>query len=99
PGAGATRSGDTGTGVATALSDSEHPALSGRLPIPNYDRRTVSAAIVHIGVGGFHPAHQAMYLDRLMNAGAPGEWGICGVGVMTADREMQHALEAQDHLY
>jgi mannitol 2-dehydrogenase len=40
-----------------------------------------------------------MYHDRLMNRGQALEWGICGVGVMPADRLMKEALEAQDHLY
>lgn len=70
-----------------------------RMPIPRYDRSQVAAGIVHIGVGGFHRAHQAMYADELMNQGASPEWGICGVGVMPADRAMRDALAAQDGLY
>src|SRR5689334_11876122 len=69
------------------------------LPVPLYDRTRLSTGIVHFGVGGFHRAHQAMYLDRLMNAGEAREWAICGVGVMPADRRMQQALDAQDGLY
>lgn len=71
----------------------------GRLPTPAYDRDLVTPGVVHIGVGGFHRAHQAMYLDRLMNEGTAMDWGICGVGVMTADEGMKRALEAQDGLY
>ena len=67
--------------------------------MPNYDRRNVTPGIVHLGVGGFHRAHQAMYLDRLLNAGVSPEWGICGVGVLPADRAMRDALRAQDFLY
>ena len=54
---------------------------------------------MHFGVGGFHRAHQAMYHDRLLNAGKGFEYGICGVGVMPQDRAMKDALDAQDHLY
>ena len=54
---------------------------------------------MHIGVGGFHRAHQAMYHDRLMNEGKALDWGICGVGVLASDRKMQEALAAQDCLY
>ncbi len=71
----------------------------GRVPGPAYDRDCVRPGVVHFGVGGFHRAHQAMYHDRLMNDGAPLDWGICGVGVMAADRGMQQALDAQDGLY
>src|SRR5580700_6805518 len=72
---------------------------AGRLPVPAYDRRLVTPGVVHVGVGGFHRAHQAMYHDRLMNQGDPAGWGICGVGVMPADRAMQQVLDAQDGLY
>jgi mannitol 2-dehydrogenase len=69
------------------------------LPAPAYDRDLVTPGVVHFGVGGFHRAHQAMYHDRLMNEGTAFDWGICGVGVMAADRQMKLALEAQDGLY
>jgi mannitol 2-dehydrogenase len=71
----------------------------GRLPAPAYDRRRVTPGVVHFGVGGFHRAHQAMYHDRLLNDGATLDWGICGVGVMAADRSMKQVLDAQDGLY
>jgi mannitol 2-dehydrogenase len=71
----------------------------GRLPVPSYDRSLVTPGVVHVGVGGFHRAHQAMYHDRLMNEGAALDWGICGVGVMPADRRMKQVLDAQDGLY
>ena len=71
----------------------------GRLPVPDYDRDLVTAGVVHVGVGGFHRAHQAMYHDRLMNQGTALDWGICGVGIMAADRRMKEVLDAQDGLY
>ncbi len=69
------------------------------VPAPSYDRSRVTAGVVHFGVGGFHRAHQAMYLDRLMNDRVALDWGICGVGVMPQDRRMKEALDAQDCLY
>jgi mannitol 2-dehydrogenase len=69
------------------------------VPGPAYDRSRVRTGVVHFGVGGFHRAHQAAYHDRLMNAGKALDWGICGVGVMPADRRMKEALDAQDGLY
>jgi mannitol 2-dehydrogenase len=74
-------------------------SLSDRVPAPAYDRDLVTPGVVHFGVGGFHRAHQAMYLDRLMNEGQALDWGICGVGVMPADRKMKEVMEAQDGLY
>ena len=61
--------------------------------------RASTTGVVHFGVGGFHRAHQAAYHDRLMNEGKALDWGICGVGVMPADRRMKEALDAQDGLY
>jgi mannitol 2-dehydrogenase len=66
---------------------------------PGYDREQVRVGIVHLGVGGFHRAHQAMYLDRLMNDGQAMDWGICGVGLQPGDRRMQQVMHAQDGLY
>jgi mannitol 2-dehydrogenase len=66
---------------------------------PSYDRDQVGIGIVHFGVGGFHRAHQAMYLDRLLNKGLATDWGICGVGVLPADKKMAEALGTQDGLY
>ena len=47
---------------------------AGRVPVPAYDRALVTPGAVHIGVGGFHRAHQAMYHDQLMNQGAALDW-------------------------
>ncbi|SEH65061.1 mannitol 2-dehydrogenase [Mycolicibacterium rutilum] len=66
---------------------------------PTYDRSEISVGIVHFGVGGFHRAHQAMYVDALMEQGLAAEWGICGVGVMPADRQMAEVMAAQNGLY
>jgi mannitol 2-dehydrogenase len=66
---------------------------------PGYDRREVGIGIVHFGVGGFHRAHQAMYVDRLLETGEANEWGICGVGVLPGDRKMADVMTAQDGLY
>jgi mannitol 2-dehydrogenase len=72
-----------------------------QLPVahPSYDRSEIGIGIVHFGVGGFHRAHQAMYIDELLERGLARDWGICGVGVMPADRRMKAALDAQDGLY
>ncbi|HEX2214390.1 MAG TPA: mannitol dehydrogenase family protein, partial [Mycobacterium sp.] len=66
---------------------------------PTYDRSQITVGIVHFGVGGFHRAHQAMYIDRLLDMDLAKEWGICGVGVMPADRKMADVMAAQDGLY
>ena len=83
----------------SALDAGMLSSLGEAVPGPTYDRGRVTTGVVHFGVGGFHRAHQAMYHDRLMNRGEALDWGICGVGVMPADRRMKEALEAQDNLY
>ncbi|WP_454922216.1 mannitol dehydrogenase family protein, partial [Actinomyces naeslundii] len=67
----------------------------------------MSTGIVHIGVGGFHRAHEAACLDSLMRrragSAAPEaaclDWGICGVGLLPGDTRMRDALAGQGHLY
>jgi len=81
------------------LCEANLPHLDRRIQVPTYDRSDVGVGIVHFGVGGFHRAHQAMYLDTLMNSGSSLDWGICGVGVMPADLDMFEALAPQDFLY
>jgi mannitol 2-dehydrogenase len=67
------------------------------LTVPTYDRARLIPRIVHIGVGGFHRAHLAIYCHEL--AGRGSDWGICGVGLLPSDRAMAETLAAQDHLY
>ena len=67
--------------------------------VPKYDRSKVKAGIVHLGVGGFHRSHQALYMDELISEFGQTEWGICGVGIMPGDKEMNRALTSQDFLY
>jgi mannitol 2-dehydrogenase len=83
----------------TKLSTATMDALGDEVAVPSYDRSTLRAGIAHFGVGGFHRAHQAMYLDRLMNSGLALDWGICGVGTMPQDRRMRDVMTAQDCLY
>ncbi|MBF3117271.1 mannitol dehydrogenase family protein, partial [Pseudomonas aeruginosa] len=43
------------------------PLLATAVARPSYDPAQLRQGIVHIGVGGFHRAHQAAYTDALMN--------------------------------
>ena len=65
---------------------------------PNYQRSDLSAGVVHFGVGNFHRAHQAVYLDDLFNAGLSRDWAIVGAGVREADVVMRAKLAEQDWL-
>ncbi|MGO2051918.1 mannitol dehydrogenase family protein [Glutamicibacter sp. 287] len=81
------------------LSNQTLAEIPPEVQVPAYDRSKVSAGIVHFGVGGFHRAHQAMYLDRLMNEGRALDWGICGMGIMPSDTRMRDTLSDSDGLY
>lgn len=52
--------------------------------------------VVHLGLGNFHRAHQAVYTAHAQRA-EPGDWGI--LGVANRSRRVVDALRAQDHLY
>ncbi len=79
------------------LADATLGAHRGRVRVPAYDRSVITPSVVHIGVGGFHRAHQAVYLDELAQRGITTDWGIVGVGLRR--RDMKDALAPQDHLY
>ena len=81
------------------LTLSALPSLSPPVSVPQYDPAQLKTGIVHFGVGGFHRSHEAMYIDRLLNAGGHADWAICGVGVLPGDARMRDVLAAQDNLY
>ena len=80
------------------LNEATLSELDPSVATPAYDRSAVTTGIVHFGVGNFHRAHEAMYIDQVLAGGDP-TWGICGVGVLEGDRVMRDALGAQDTLY
>lgn len=67
--------------------------------MPTYTRGHLRTSIVHLGVGGFHRAHQALFLDELARRHITMEWGERGVGLLPADERMADALLPQDCLY
>ena len=87
-----------GRTTSIALSDAALPEIAARgVPVPTYDRQRLEPRILHIGVGGFHRAHMALYTHELAELGS--EWGIRGVGLLAQDARMADALTPQDHLY
>jgi mannitol 2-dehydrogenase len=71
------------------LTQANLSQLGPGIRVPLYDRRQVGESIVHVGVGGFHRAHQAVYADDLLNQHGPSEWGLCGVGLLPHDARMR----------
>ena len=84
--------------MSVKLSSAALAQLPPGVSKPNYGRSDLKAGIVHIGVGNFHRAHQAVYLDDLFNAGVDREWAIVGAGVREPDVDMREKLKAQDWL-
>ncbi len=79
------------TRLSAALLDNPPAGLR----VPGYDRSAVTPGIVHLGIGAFHRAHMAVYVDDLLS-GDP-SWGIVGASLRRPDTK--EALEPQDGLY
>ena len=63
---------------------------------PGYSPAQHGVGIVHIGVGAFHKAHQAVYTDAAI-AAEGGDWRIVGVNLRGTDSA--EALNPQNGLY
>jgi len=78
------------------LSDASLSLAQPGVRRPTYDRTAVTPGIVHLGVGAFHRAHQAVYIDDCLGAGET-NWGIVGVSLRSP--AARDALGPQDGLY
>lgn len=70
-----------------------------KVEVPTYDRDNIKEGIVHVGVGGFHRAHLAVYIDQLLQKHNERDYAICGIGLRPNDASMRDVLNSQDHLY
>src|SRR5271169_3472561 len=84
--------------MSVKLSVAALARLPAGVAAPKYGRSDLRAGIVHIGVGNFHRAHQAVYLDDLFNAGRDHDWAIIGTGVRDPDVTVREKLKEQDWL-
>ncbi len=73
----------------------EHGETSNDAVLPSYDRSSVTPGIVHLGIGAFHRAHMAVYVDDLLQQNP--SWGIIGASLRRPDT--RDALAPQDFLY
>lgn len=71
-------------------------SAAGEASRPGYDPGSHGIGIVHLGIGAFHRAHQAVYTDDAL-ARSGGDWRILGVSLRSAG--IVDALNAQDGLY
>ncbi|MCW5221466.1 mannitol dehydrogenase family protein [Verminephrobacter aporrectodeae subsp. tuberculatae] len=90
-----------GTGRLTPLSNATLGALGAAVAAPAYERSRLRAGIAHIGVGNFHRAHEALYVDRCLHRPGHEDWAICGIGLgdTPAARAKAEAFKRQDGLY
>lgn len=84
--------------MAIQLTQSALAGLPDTVARPAYDRSALTAGILHVGVGNFHRAHMAWYLDRLFAQGRDHSWALIGAGVRPGDAAMRERLAAQDWL-
>lgn len=82
----------------TKLSRQNLGELSADIQKPSYDPSQLKAGILHMSVGGFHRAHQAVYVDNVLSL-QPDNWMIAGVGLMPQDSSNLASLNAQDCLF
>ncbi|SMF44864.1 fructuronate reductase [Alteromonadaceae bacterium Bs31] len=78
------------------LSSASLQTLPSDLVRPRYDRSRLKPGIVHLGLGAFHRAHQAVFTERVI-AELGGDWGIIGCSLRSGQVREQLAL--QDYLY
>jgi mannitol 2-dehydrogenase len=71
--------------------------LHSRASFPSYERGALSPGFVHIGVGGFHRAHQGAFLDELAERRISNEWGVRGLSLRNGTG--RDRLLRQDCLY
>ncbi len=78
------------------LSRNTLPLVSNSVQTPAYTSTSQQPGVVHLGLGAFHRAHQAMVFDQLLRKGDM-RWGIHGVGMTQPG--LVNKLRAQDGLY
>jgi mannitol 2-dehydrogenase len=84
--------------MTTHVSMASLKEVSKTAAVPAYDRARLKAGILHFGVGNFHRAHQAVYLDDLFNINEGHDFALVGAGVRASDEDMRQKLAAQDFL-
>jgi mannitol 2-dehydrogenase len=84
--------------MTVSLSAAGLDELATRASVPRYRRSDLRPGVLHFGIGNFHRAHQAVYLDALFNDGKDRDWAIVGASVREADAPHRAALQAQDWL-
>lgn len=78
------------------LSEATLGDLPAPVERPGYDRAAVRTGVVHLGLGAFHRAHQAVVFDDALRSGDM-RWGVLGVSLRSPG--VRDQLQPQDGLY
>jgi len=82
--------------VTNRLSNATLADLPAEVERPGYDRSAVKTGVVHLGIGAFHRAHQAVVFDDALRSGDL-RWGVLGVSLRSPG--VRDQLNPQDGLY
>lgn len=80
----------------TRLNDAALKGLPAEVAVPGYDRAQVKTGVVHLGIGAFHRAHQAVVFDDALRSGDL-RWGVLGASLRSPG--VRDQLNPQDGLY
>jgi fructuronate reductase len=78
------------------LNSAALKGLAADVAVPGYDRAQVKTGVVHLGIGAFHRAHQAVVFDDAIKSGDP-RWGVLGASLRSPG--VRDQLNPQDGLY
>ncbi len=82
--------------MSARLSAENLARLPTRIHHPAFDVAALKCGLVHLGIGAFHRAHQAVFTEDAI-ARKGGDWGIVGVSLQRPD--VPDTLADQDCLY
>ena len=69
------------------------------LNTPSFKKEECKIGIVHLGVGNFHRAHQALYINNYIEETEDANWGICGINLRKEERENFNFLKNREGKY
>ena len=84
--------------MTVKLSKAALQNLPEKVGVPGYSQSDLKAGIVHFGVGNFHRAHQAVYLDVCSTPGPIMTGRLVGAGVFDGEKVRRQKLKEQDWL-
>ena len=82
--------------MTARLSNATLAGLPAEVERPGYDRAAVKTGVVHLGIGAFHRAHQAVVFDDALRSGDL-RWGVLGVSLRSPG--VRDQLNPQNGLY